>query len=130
MRLASLLLRAIVNLQRLWSPGGHRLERRPRRAFTPRLELLEDRSLPSTFSVLNTADSGLGSLRQAVLDANDNPGLDVIEFAPDVTGTIPLTSGELAVTGDLIIAGPGAERLAVSGSDVSRVFNVGAGVNV
>jgi hypothetical protein len=40
----------------------------------PRLEALEDRTLPSTFTVLNLADSGVGSLRQAVLDANPTAG--------------------------------------------------------
>jgi hypothetical protein len=34
----------------------------------------------ATFTVLNTADSGAGSLRQAILDANANPGLDTIAF--------------------------------------------------
>src|SRR5262245_55941784 len=50
---------------------------RPRRrsrerlsCYRPRLDLLEDRTLLSTFSVTNTLDSGAGSLRQAILDAN------------------------------------------------------------
>ncbi|HEX4441095.1 MAG TPA: S-layer homology domain-containing protein [Thermoanaerobaculia bacterium] len=34
----------------------------------------------ATFTVTNTADSGAGSLRQAILDANANPGLDTIAF--------------------------------------------------
>jgi hypothetical protein len=34
-----------------------------------------------TFIVTTTADSGAGSLRQAILDANANPGKDRIEFA-------------------------------------------------
>jgi parallel beta-helix repeat protein len=33
-----------------------------------------------TFTVTNTDDGGAGSLRQAILEANDNPGLDVIAF--------------------------------------------------
>jgi hypothetical protein len=36
----------------------------------PRLEVLEDRTVLSTFLVTNTLDSGAGSLRQAILDAN------------------------------------------------------------
>ncbi|MHA2427404.1 MAG: DUF4347 domain-containing protein, partial [Candidatus Hermodarchaeia archaeon] len=32
------------------------------------------------FTVTNTKDNGRGSLRQAILDANENPGLDIIEF--------------------------------------------------
>ena len=35
----------------------------------------------STFTVTNTNDSGAGSLRQAILDANASPGLDTITFA-------------------------------------------------
>jgi len=50
---------------------------RRRRLF---LEQLEDRRLLATFSVLNTDDSGLGSLRQAILDANANPGFDEVDF--------------------------------------------------
>src|SRR5215468_7098188 len=34
----------------------------------------------STFTVTNTADSGAGSLRQAIMDANANAGLDTIAF--------------------------------------------------
>jgi len=34
----------------------------------------------TTFTVTNTADSGPGSLRQAILDANGNPGTDTIAF--------------------------------------------------
>src|SRR5438105_5790153 len=33
-----------------------------------------------TFTVTNTNDSGAGSLRQAILDANANPGTDMISF--------------------------------------------------
>ena len=35
----------------------------------------------ATYTVINTNDSGAGSLRQAILDANTNPGLDAIDFA-------------------------------------------------
>jgi hypothetical protein len=38
----------------------------------------------ATFTVTNTGDSGAGSLRQAILDANANAGADVIAF--DVSG--------------------------------------------
>jgi hypothetical protein len=117
-----------------WLRGatGRKPARRPggrRRSIVPRLLALEDRTLPSVFPVSNLADSGPGSLRQAVLDANANHGTDRIVFAAGLQGTIALTGGELNLTDDnLTIAGPGAGQIAVSGSDASRVFNIAAGV--
>jgi Planctomycete extracellular len=45
-----------------------------------RFEPLEARRLLATFTVVNTANLGAGSLRQAILDANANPGADNIAF--------------------------------------------------
>src|SRR5262245_44592918 len=104
---------------------GCRPQRHRRPAVTPRLVALEDRTVPSTFLVENLADSGPGSLRQAVLDANANPGPDLIGFAPAASdGTIALTGGELNITDDLIIDGPGVNLLTVSGNNSSRVFSI------
>jgi hypothetical protein len=44
------------------------------------IEPLERRTLLATFTV-TTTDSGAGSLRQAILDANASPGADTIVFA-------------------------------------------------
>jgi uncharacterized repeat protein (TIGR01451 family) len=74
-----------------------------------------------TVTVTNTNDSGPGSLRQAIADAQ--PG-DTVEFALGLPATITLTSGGLSITKPLTIAGPGPELLAVSGNDASRVFRV------
>jgi hypothetical protein len=79
----------------------------------------------NTITVTNTNDSGPGSLRQALADANDG---DTVDFA--VTGTIGLTTGELLVDKSVTIFGPGAENLAVNGSAMSRVFYIGAGNTV
>lgn len=77
----------------------------PRRrvGFRLWLEPLEDRSVLSTLTVLNLADTGAGSLRQAVLDANALSGADTIHFADELQGKITLTGGELSVTDSLII---------------------------
>ena len=103
--------------------------RPPERGHTARLsvERLEDRTVPSTFTVLNLADAGDGSLRAAVLAAEANPGPDAIQFAHHVHGTVTLTTGELDVRSDLTINGSGASRLTVSGGDASRVFDVVGG---
>src|SRR5262249_38034039 len=46
----------------------------------PLLETMESRRLLAMFGVTNTNDSGPGSLRQAILDANSSPGADTIQF--------------------------------------------------
>jgi hypothetical protein len=89
--------------------------------------LLGQVAIIGPFVVTNTNDSGIGSLRQAILNANANPGLDTIDFAPGLSGTIVLTSGELQITNDVTIDGPGADPLSVSGNNASRVFEVDAG---
>src|SRR5581483_1427511 len=43
----------------------------------------------SVFVVSSTADSGAGSLRQAILGANGHPGLDTIAF--DIAGSAPFS---------------------------------------
>jgi hypothetical protein len=65
----------------------------------------------TTITITNTNDSGPGSLRQALTDANDG---DTINFA--VTGTIDLTNGELLVNKNVSITGPGSATLAVDGN--------------
>jgi len=76
-------------------------------------------------AVRSTADSGAGSLRQAILMAG--PG-DTIVVDPSVTGTITLTTGELLITNNLTIIGPGPNVLAVSGNGASRVLSVTNGM--
>jgi hypothetical protein len=75
--------------------------------------MLEDRNLPSTFTVDHLADdlvgSGLnGSLRYTITNAVDN---DTITFG--VTGTINLTGALPDLTHSVSIQGPGADRLTV-----------------
>src|SRR5262245_26073651 len=113
--------------------GPRRHSRGGRRAAGPNktrlvLELLEGRELPSTFTVANLNDAGPGSLRQAILDANAMTGHDVIDFAPQLRGTIALTRGQLSITDGVTLDGPGDERIAVSGNDASRVFQIASGV--
>jgi hypothetical protein len=50
------------------------------RPYRPQIEVLEGRVLLTTYTVSNTNDSGAGSLRQAILDANNQAGLNTIVF--------------------------------------------------
>jgi hypothetical protein len=75
--------------------------------------------------VTNTNDSGPGSLRQALGDANDG---DTINFDSSLKGqTIMLTSGHLIVDKSVTISGPGANHLAVDGNATDRVFSINPG---
>ncbi len=87
------------------------------------------------FVVTNTNDSGEGSLRQAVLNANAIAGANTIifvgsEFTDAIPDTIALTTGELVLTDTTTILGRGANQLTVSGNNTSRVFTVDSGVTV
>src|SRR5579883_1558688 len=114
-----------------------RSNRRPRPGTRLYAEPLEDRSVPAVYTVNSLADVAPGAydpndkvvtLREAVERANQHPGADEIRFAPGLTGTIALTHGQLDVSDDLTVRGPGAGRLAVSGSGLSRVLFVEPGV--
>lgn len=60
----------------------------------------------ATFKVKNTADAGMGSLRQAIIDANATPGLDKITFnIPGAIYTINLLSSFPTITDPVIIDG-------------------------
>src|SRR5215207_608225 len=91
------------------------------------IESLEQREVPANFLVTNLNDAGAGSLRQAVIDANGVGTNDVIQFQAGLTGTITLTSGQLTVTDDVDIQGPGAAVISVSGNNASRIFNIDDG---
>src|SRR5262245_3832870 len=77
--------------------------------FVPALEWLSERTVPAAFHVTTLTDGGTGSLRGAITQANAHAGADTIVFESGLTGTIALTGGELDVTGDLKINGPGAD---------------------
>ncbi|MBC7775865.1 MAG: T9SS type A sorting domain-containing protein [Phycisphaerae bacterium] len=60
----------------------------------------------NTYTVINTDDDGAGSLRQAITDANLNPGADVIDFS--VAGTVTLLSDLPTISDALTIDGTSA----------------------
>jgi hypothetical protein len=117
-----------------------RTGRRANVTFRPRLEVLEGRDVPSTLTVTNTLDSGTGSLRYEIAQAQSN---DTIVFNFGKHGhinynnyphTITLSSGnELFISKNLTIEGPGAGLLKVtSGPSTtnSRIFEVAATVTL
>jgi hypothetical protein len=91
------------------------------------------RVLTATLIVTSTADSGAGSLRQALADANNG---DTIQFDAALNGqTITLISAELAIDKSITINGPGPTRLTVErstavGVPAFRIFHVMPGRTV
>jgi len=79
---------------------------------------------PTTFTVTTFADSGPGSLRQAILNANAEAGPNRITFASVLHGAIVLTTGVLGLATSAEIDGPGAEGLSVSGNNAGCVFEI------
>lgn len=76
-----------------------------------------------TFTVSTLADSGKGSLRAAVTEANEQVGSDRIFFKQELSGTIVLLS-EIDVADETHFEGRGAERLAVSGGAAVRILDI------
>ena len=108
-------------------------------------ELLESRIAPAAIVVTSLKDDGTDTaaeitLREAIGMANDqvtHPGADTITFDPALIpvnppgplvvstlhATIVLT-GQIDITDTLILKGPGVDKLAISGNDNSRIFDI------
>jgi hypothetical protein len=89
-----------------------------------------ERAHAANITVSNTNDSGSGSLRQALADANDG---DTIDFDLTYPATITLTSGQLVVDKSITISGPGADLLTVKRDSAApnfRIFIVNSGKTV
>jgi hypothetical protein len=106
---------------------------------TAALILLAGASLEAAdIVVASTADTGFQSLRQGITAAR--PGDTIVFNIPTTqpgydpkTGvfTIGLTSGQIQIAEDLNIAGPTDAKIVISGSNLSRVFDIVAGtVNI
>ena len=121
---------------RIWAGNKRRRQGRDAvrgRRHRPSVMVLEGRELLSTLTVSNTNDSGAGSLRAAVAQADADGGGDTIVFSSlfDTPQTITLTGGQLELSGTTArttIAGPGANLLSVSGDMASRVLQIDGAV--
>ncbi|RFC54728.1 T9SS type A sorting domain-containing protein [Brumimicrobium aurantiacum] len=82
----------------------------------------------STHTVMNSDDSGAGSLRQVIDDACSG---DTIIFDPSTDGTpINLTTGHFIIAEDLTIIGNGIENTIIDGDSTFRAFYIYNSSNV
>ena len=84
-----------------------------------------------TFVVSNTNDSGAGSLRQAIDDANIAGGNPTITFDAGAFATpqVITLATSLSATTSMTVQGPGAGLVTISGNNAVRVMTVGSGVS-
>jgi uncharacterized repeat protein (TIGR01451 family) len=108
-----------------------RVLRQPRRRTFLCVEFFEERCLLTNFPVTVTTDGGPGSLRQAILDANNHPGPNTITLPPGTytitippTGTDDATTGDFNITNDLTISGAGASTTIIDGGGLDNVFHL------
>ena len=81
--------------------------------------------LGATFTVTTTNQTGAGSLRQAILDANAAPGADIIHFNIASGVSIVPTSALPAITDPLTI--DGTTQLAYSNAPIIELSGQSAG---
>ena len=84
----------------------------------------------STFVVTNTGDSGTGSLRQAILDANAHPGADTIVFNIPGSGLHTITPSTALPTISDPVTIDGSTQPGFTGSPIIELNGSQAGANV
>ena len=90
-----------------------------------RFEPLESRRLLAVFSVSSIDDAGPATLRQAISDANANPGHDTINFAAALTGqTIVLDGSELSISDAVTITAAPFNGVTIDADNRSRIFDI------
>ncbi len=84
-------------------------------------------ALALTYTVTTNADSGAGSLRQVVLDANGTAAADVIDFNIPA-GSCPAGVCTITLASEIVIENNGS--LTINGTDArSLIIDGGAGTN-
>ena len=110
-------------------PGTRRRASVLNRAARCSIEPLENRLLFSVFTVSSLSDSGAGTLRAAINDANAAGGQNTIDFQSGLTGFVDLNGGALeASQGNITIQGPGPGVITIDGNGTSTIFQVDSGV--
>jgi predicted outer membrane repeat protein len=103
-------------------------------AVTPAARVTASPAAPlDLFTVDNTNSSGVGSLRQAILNANAQFGPDTIRITPALSGQVNLTDTLPAITEAVTITVPNAHLFQVfkiDGGNTFRGLTISSGVPV
>jgi hypothetical protein len=91
------------------------------------LQPLEERAVPTAYTVNSLADTNTGSgtagtLRYCITQADADVATPHTIDLTGVSGTITLTSALPTLTKDMTISGPGASSLTISGANLYRIF--------
>ncbi|HUO08303.1 MAG TPA: LamG-like jellyroll fold domain-containing protein [Phycisphaerae bacterium] len=81
---------------------------------------------PALFTISNFNDSGTGSLRQAILDANSLGGTFLLQFASGLAGTLTLASPLPALTATITLRANTPGSVVIMGSGTLLTINAGA----
>ena len=129
--MAMILKNTLQNLISRAFLASNRSNRRLKRRNS-RTEQLETRALLAVFTVTSNADSGTGSLRVAITNANATPGPDEITFDLATNGTeFDLGGTQFTITESLTITGNGADNTVIDAQLNSRIFDIASSaVNV
>ncbi|WP_169978042.1 choice-of-anchor Q domain-containing protein [Tautonia rosea] len=109
---------------------------RRKRALTGAVEALEPRVVMATFMVTSAADTGPGTLRDAITQANRVlREAHVISIAPEVSGPIVLNSALPTLVGEVELSGPEGTQVAIVRSNAPdtpefRLLTVGKSAKV
>jgi hypothetical protein len=97
-----------------------------------RYEPLEDRRMLTVYTVNSVLNTGTGTLRDAVTQANSHAGADEIAFAPELAGkTILLTGSQLTISGDLKIDATSlAGGVTIDGNNKVQLISISSPANV
>ena len=104
-------------------------------AYEAPIDAIQDSGSPYVVNTNGDHDDGVCgvadcSLRDAIVRSNAVTGMNIITFAPTVTGTITLQTGTgtpLIINDATKINGPGARVLRISGNNNERVLHFAAG---
>lgn len=100
--------------------------RKSSRQLKPVLTSLEDRTTPAIYTVTSNADSGTGTLREALGLANGSPGADTIKFAIGSGFASIALSSALPDVSDAVTI-DGTSQPGYAGNPVVEINGAGAG---